>query len=309
MSTFARRSQPGTALHRAFPRDQHCLVDRLGLRRQRAARQEVHGAAPRELVGEDRGVAGRAHADPRPAESRGDDALRRRGVSVGLRQDQPRDARAAGIDAGLEGVHGRRRHRVDPSRRQRPPVGREPGGGLLRRCSRYESQDERDRVRHVPAQHDLHERCAASRRDALVGRSRRSAAGRSARLAGAPVDARVNRKGGTPEQPVHDPGEGVRVALPRIRQSRRRPARCDSVRGASPAARAARLRIGELAPRHIPGRDVVVRDDGCRDRQGWRAAARSDGDVAVLRLQHGRLLRALARRRRVGGDTPRVSSV
>jgi GTP-dependent phosphoenolpyruvate carboxykinase len=36
--------------------------------------------------------------------------------SVGVRQDQPCDARAARGDARLEGAHRRRRHRVDPSR-------------------------------------------------------------------------------------------------------------------------------------------------------------------------------------------------
>ena len=48
-----------------------------------------------------------------------------------------------------------------------------------------------DRVRHDSARHDLYERRAASRRHALVGRPRRSAAGRRARLAGPAVDAAV----------------------------------------------------------------------------------------------------------------------
>ena len=52
---------------RAFPRDARDLVVRLRLRRQRAARQEVPGAAHRLGHGARRGLARRAHADPRHA--------------------------------------------------------------------------------------------------------------------------------------------------------------------------------------------------------------------------------------------------
>ena len=51
LPALARRSQPGPPLHRALSRGQRRVVDRIRLRRQRAARQEMPGAAARELPG------------------------------------------------------------------------------------------------------------------------------------------------------------------------------------------------------------------------------------------------------------------
>ena len=56
-----------------------------------------------------------------------------------------------------------------------------------------------------------------------------------------------------------------------------------------------------LGARRLPRRDDVGRDDRGRRRRGRRAALRPDGDAAVLRLQHGRLLRPLAADRPRGG--------
>ena len=61
---------PEPPLHHAFPRRALDQELRLGLRRQRAARQEVPRAAHRELAGAQRRLARRAHADRRPRESR-----------------------------------------------------------------------------------------------------------------------------------------------------------------------------------------------------------------------------------------------
>ena len=58
--------------------------------------------------------------------------------------------------------------------------------------------------------------------------------------------------------------------------------------------RAARPRGVRLGARRLPRRDDGVRDDGRRDRRGRQAAPRPVRDAAVLRLQHGRLLRLLA---------------
>ena len=58
-------------VHRPLPRDARDLVLRLGLRRQRAARQEVLRAAHRLGDGARRGLAGRAHADPQAHLARG----------------------------------------------------------------------------------------------------------------------------------------------------------------------------------------------------------------------------------------------
>ena len=54
-------------------------------------------------------------------------------------------------------------------------------------------------------------------------------------------------------------------------------------------------RVLRLGARRLPRRDDVVGDDRGRRGRGRQAALRPDGDAAVLRLQHGRLLRSLAR--------------
>ena len=89
-------------LHHALPGRAHDQERRLRLRRQRAARQEVPRAAHRQLAGARRRLARRAHADHGRAEPGGPHALHRRRVPVRVRQDQSRDAGAAGLDAGLE---------------------------------------------------------------------------------------------------------------------------------------------------------------------------------------------------------------
>ena len=58
--------------------------------------------------------------------------------------------------------------------------------------------------------------------------------------------------------------------------------------------RAARDRGVRLAARRVPRLDHGDRDHGRGRRHGRRAAPRPVRDAAVLRLQHGRLLRALA---------------
>ena len=58
--------------------------------------------------------------------------------------------------------------------------------------------------------------------------------------------------------------------------------------------RAARDRGVRLGSRRLHGRDHGLREDGRGRRRGRRAALRPDGDAALLRLPHGRLLRPLA---------------
>jgi hypothetical protein len=118
-------------VHRALPRDPRDLVVRLGLRRQRPARQEVLRAAHRLGDGPRRRLARRAHADPQAHQPRGRVEVHRRRVPVGVRQDEPGDARAD--DPRLEGRDDRRRHLLDEVRRRRPAVRDQPRGRLLRR--------------------------------------------------------------------------------------------------------------------------------------------------------------------------------
>ena len=88
--------QRGREVHRALPRRAEHLVVRVGLRRQRAAGQEVLRAAHRLGDGARRGLDGGAHADPRASRvPEGEKTLLRGGIPQRLRQDQPRDAGAA----------------------------------------------------------------------------------------------------------------------------------------------------------------------------------------------------------------------
>ena len=71
----------GEQVHRPLPRDPRDHVVRLGLRRQRAARQEVLRAADRLGDGARRGLARRAHADPQAHLARRRDQVRDRARS------------------------------------------------------------------------------------------------------------------------------------------------------------------------------------------------------------------------------------
>ena len=130
-------------VHRALPRDARDLVLRLGLRRQRAAGQEVPGAAHRLGHGPRRGLDGRAHADPQAHLARRAGQVRHGRLPERVRQDQPRDADP---DArGLDGRDDRRRHRLDEVRRGRPPLRDQPRGRLLRRRAEHERDDQPQR--------------------------------------------------------------------------------------------------------------------------------------------------------------------
>jgi GTP-dependent phosphoenolpyruvate carboxykinase len=66
-------------------------------------------------------------------------------------------------------------------------------------------------------------------------------------------------------------------------------------------ARTPRARGAGLAARHLHGLRGEQREDGRRRGQGGRAALRSHGHAALLWIQHGGLLVALARRRTARG--------
>ncbi len=83
-----------------YPETREIWSLRLGLRRQRAARQEVLRAAHRLGHGPRRGLDGRAHAHPQAHLARGEGQVRHRRVPERLRQDEPRDARSRRSRAG-----------------------------------------------------------------------------------------------------------------------------------------------------------------------------------------------------------------
>ena len=92
--------RPGQQVHRPLPRDEGDLELRVRLRRQRAAGQEVLRSPHRLGDGPRRRLAGRAHAHPQAHQPRRRRAVRRRRLPVGVRQDQPGDARARPSPAG-----------------------------------------------------------------------------------------------------------------------------------------------------------------------------------------------------------------
>jgi len=108
LELIARDGRFVKGLHSIGELDPERALDRelrLGLRRQRPARQEVPCAAHRQLAGTHRGLARRAHADRRPARSARRDALPRLRLPLLVRQDQPRHADPAGLAPRLARVH------------------------------------------------------------------------------------------------------------------------------------------------------------------------------------------------------------
>ena len=137
---LARRPLARAPLHRALPGGALDLERGLGLRRQRAPRQEVLRAAHRLDHGPRPGLDGRAHAHPRARAAGRGDPLRRRRLPLRLRQDEPRHARLAVRGPRLQGAHGGRRHRLAAARPRRAALGGQPRGRLLRRRARHRAR-------------------------------------------------------------------------------------------------------------------------------------------------------------------------
>ena len=103
-------------VHRPLSRDPRDLVVRVGVRRQRPARQEVLRAAHRLGDGPRRRLDGRAHADRQADLARRRGPLHHRRLPVRLRQDQ--SGHADPHPARMEGRDHRRRHLLDEVRRR-----------------------------------------------------------------------------------------------------------------------------------------------------------------------------------------------
>ena len=104
---------------------------------------------------------------------------------------------------------------------------------------------------------------------------------------GKPWDPEGGHSGGASQRALYGLDQAESDLFTGMGKARRGADQRNTFRRASAEVRAARLPIVQLAARHFSGRDVGVRDHRCGDRRSWRGAARSDGDAAVLRLQHG----------------------
>ena len=144
-------------------------------------------------------------------------------------------------------------------------------------------------MKHGRARHDLHQRGDdAGRRRVVGGHGRRSSRG-THRLAGDDPGAAFGATGGASEQPLHHADDEQSRAVAARRRSRRA---CQSPRSSLAAVARPRFRwclkpsIGTTAS--IWARPWVPRPPPPRPASG-PGAPRSDGDAAVLRLQHGQI--------------------
>ena len=207
----------------------------------------------------------------------------------------------------------RRRHRLDEVRRRRPAVRDQPRGGLLRRRARHGEKTNPNAMATIE-RNTIFTNCALHRRRRrLVGGHDR--ASRPAHL----IDWQGNdwtpesddaRR--APERPLHHAGGPVpvdraRVGGPQGRADRRVPVRRPPLDACVPLVREAFDWEHGVFLGATMGSETTAAAAG----DGRRAAPRPVRDAAVLRLQHGRLLRALARRSasRDGAKLPKIFHV
>ena len=128
------------------------------------------------------------------------EAVRRRRVPVGLRQDQHGDDDPH--PPGLEGRDRRRRHRLDEVRRRRPPLRHQPRGRLLRRRPGHRRRRPTPTRSHtLDGNSHLHQRRQDRRRRRVVGGPHREPPAHAHRLEGQRLDAREP----TPRPPTPTP--------------------------------------------------------------------------------------------------------
>ena len=173
-----------------------------------------------------------------------------------------------------------------------------PEDGLLRRGARHRREDEPQRDQDDPQELDLHQLRAHRRRRRVVGgHDARASPRTSIDWHGNDWTPDSDAPAAHPNARFTDAGGAVPVDRPRVGGPGRRADRRVPVRRPPRDRRPARPRGVRLGARRVPRRDDGLGDHGGPGRRGRRAALRPLRDAAVLRLQHGRVLPALARHR------------
>ena len=172
-----------------------------------------------------------------------------------------------------------------------------PGSRLLRRRARHIVRDQSQRMATLTSERDFHQRRPDRRRRRLVGRHDRDAAGAADRLAGQALDAGIARN----RRKAAHPNARFTVAatpMPGARSGLGQPGwRADHRLHLRRPARRPRCR---WSPRRATGSTASTwprrwaRKRPPPPPASGRGAPRSVRDAALLRLQHGRLLPALA---------------
>src|SRR6266704_1034648 len=216
-----------------------------------------------------------------------------RGVSQRVREDEPGDDGVRAGEPGLPCVDRGRRHRVDADRRGRVPAGDQSGSGIFWRGAGHGDENQSECDESAAQEHALHQRGDDGGTLALVGRNRRRPAARINQLEGRKV-GQLKGRGGASECALHRAGQPVAEHFTEVGRAGGGADLGVYFWRTARSRGAARIRIVQLAARRVCWRDDGVGDDGGGDGRRRDHATRPYGDAAVLRLQHGRLLQALA---------------